>query len=50
MGLSLVRDRIKELQGTVKIQSEQGKGTVFRVQIPLEEAAPETKEETTASA
>ncbi len=50
MGLSLVRDRIKELQGTVKIQSEQGKGTVFRVQIPLEEAAPETKAETTASA
>jgi signal transduction histidine kinase len=45
-----VRDRIKELKGTVKIQSEEGKGTVFKVQIPLEDPAAGTQEVGTASA
>jgi len=41
MGLSLVRDRVRELKGTVKIQSEEGKGTLFKVQIPLEDSPAE---------
>jgi len=39
MGLSLVRDRVKEARGTIKLQSEEGKGTVFKILIPLEQHA-----------
>jgi two-component system chemotaxis sensor kinase CheA len=35
IGLNLVRDRIKETGGTIKLRSEAGKGTVFTVSIPL---------------
>ncbi|GHV94849.1 hypothetical protein AGMMS50293_11690 [Spirochaetia bacterium] len=36
VGLSLVRDRVKELQGSIKIRSEPEKGTSFIITIPLE--------------
>ncbi|MDR0689843.1 MAG: hypothetical protein LBG08_06215 [Spirochaetaceae bacterium] len=36
IGLNLVRERIRELRGTIKLQSEPGKGTVFNIYIPLE--------------
>lgn len=39
MGLSLVRDRVKEARGTIKLQSEEGKGTVFKILLPLEQHA-----------
>jgi two-component system chemotaxis sensor kinase CheA len=35
IGLNLVRDRVKELNGTLKVQTEHGKGTAFHVYIPL---------------
>jgi two-component system chemotaxis sensor kinase CheA len=36
IGLNLVRERIKELRGSIKLQSEPGKGTTFNIFIPLE--------------
>ncbi|MDR3160186.1 MAG: hypothetical protein LBU28_01050 [Spirochaetaceae bacterium] len=36
IGLNLVRERIKELQGSIKLRSEPGKGTIFHIFIPLE--------------
>jgi two-component system chemotaxis sensor kinase CheA len=36
IGLNLVRERIRELRGSIKLQSEAGKGTVFNIYIPLE--------------
>ncbi|MDR2020475.1 MAG: hypothetical protein LBQ14_06900 [Treponema sp.] len=38
IGLNLVRERIRDLHGTIKLQSEPGKGTVFTIAIPLETA------------
>ena len=35
IGLNLVRDRIKEVNGTIKLKSEQDKGTLFFIAIPL---------------
>jgi two-component system chemotaxis sensor kinase CheA len=35
IGLNLVRDRIKEMQGSVKVRTETGKGTVFFISIPV---------------
>jgi two-component system chemotaxis sensor kinase CheA len=35
IGLNLVRDRIKEVNGTIKLRSETDKGTIFFVSIPL---------------
>ncbi len=36
IGLNLVRERVKELKGSIKLQSEEGKGTVFRIFIPAD--------------
>jgi two-component system chemotaxis sensor kinase CheA len=36
IGLNLVRERVRELRGSIKLQSEPGKGTVFNIYIPLE--------------
>ncbi|GHV21672.1 hypothetical protein FACS189494_07380 [Spirochaetia bacterium] len=36
IGLNLVRDRIKEIGGAIKIQTEQGKGTAFNIFLPIE--------------
>jgi two-component system, chemotaxis family, sensor kinase CheA len=36
IGLNLVRDRIKEVNGTIKIKSEDGKGTVFLITLPVQ--------------
>jgi two-component system chemotaxis sensor kinase CheA len=36
IGLNLVRERIRELRGSIKLQSEPGKGTAFNIYIPLE--------------
>jgi two-component system chemotaxis sensor kinase CheA len=35
IGLNLVRDRIKEVNGTIKLRSETDKGTLFFVSIPV---------------
>jgi chemotaxis protein histidine kinase CheA len=36
IGLNLVKDRVKEMKGAIKLQSEDGKGTTFRILIPLD--------------
>ena len=36
IGLNLVRDRIKEINGSIKLRTEAGKGTLFIVSIPIE--------------
>ena len=38
IGLNLVRDRIRDLNGTIKLQTELGKGTSFNIYIPFDEA------------
>jgi two-component system chemotaxis sensor kinase CheA len=43
IGLNLVWERIRELQGSIKLQSETGKGTIFHIFLPLESAAPVNK-------
>jgi two-component system chemotaxis sensor kinase CheA len=35
IGLDLVRDRIKEVKGAVKVRSEPGKGTIFLISLPV---------------
>ena len=39
IGLNLVRERVKELKGSIKLQSEEGKGTVFRIFLPVDARA-----------
>lgn len=39
IGLNLVRERVKELKGSIKLQSEEGKGTSFRISIPFDAPA-----------
>jgi len=36
MGLSLVKDRIKDLHGNITVSTAKGKGTTFTITIPLE--------------
>ena len=36
IGLNLVRDRVRDARGTIKLQTEAGKGTVFNIFFPLE--------------
>ncbi|MDR2662650.1 MAG: hypothetical protein LBC31_06595 [Treponema sp.] len=43
IGLNLVRDRIRDLHGSIKLSSEPGRGTVFNIFIPFETAAEESK-------
>jgi chemotaxis protein histidine kinase CheA len=35
VGLNLVRDRVREAKGSIKLQSEAGKGTVFNLFFPV---------------
>jgi two-component system chemotaxis sensor kinase CheA len=37
IGLSLVRDRLAAISGSIKIHTEEGKGTTFHIFIPLEQ-------------
>jgi two-component system chemotaxis sensor kinase CheA len=37
IGLSLVRDRLSAINGSIKIHTEEGKGTTFHIFIPLEQ-------------
>jgi two-component system chemotaxis sensor kinase CheA len=42
IGLNLVRERIRDLHGSIKLQSETGKGTVFNIFLPMQPAAVST--------
>ena len=37
IGLNLVRDRVRDAKGTIKLQTEFGKGTVFNIIFPMED-------------
>ncbi|MCL1931451.1 MAG: ATP-binding protein [Treponema sp.] len=39
IGLNLVRDRVRDAKGTIKLQTEKDKGTVFNVFLPLGDTA-----------
>jgi two-component system chemotaxis sensor kinase CheA len=43
IGLNLVRERIRDLRGSIKLSSKPGKGTVFNIFIPSEPNAEETR-------
>jgi two-component system chemotaxis sensor kinase CheA len=36
IGLNLVKERVQEKKGSIKLQTEPGKGTVFNIYIPLD--------------
>jgi two-component system chemotaxis sensor kinase CheA len=36
IGLNLVKERIRDLRGSIKLQSELGKGTTFNIYLPME--------------
>jgi len=40
IGLNLVRDRVRNARGTIKLHTELGKGTVFSILFPAEDAEP----------
>ncbi|MDR1903125.1 MAG: hypothetical protein LBQ88_12710 [Treponema sp.] len=43
IGLNLVKERIKDLHGSIKLQSEQGKGTTFNIFLPMRSMPAVTK-------
>jgi two-component system chemotaxis sensor kinase CheA len=43
IGLNLVRERIRDLRGSIKLSSEPGKGTVFNIFIPCETSVEENQ-------
>jgi chemotaxis protein histidine kinase CheA len=43
IGLNLVRDRVRDAKGTIKTQSEFGKGTVFTILLPVTDNAEAAK-------
>ena len=36
VGLSLVKDRVNEVNGKIDLQSKEGQGLVFEIEIPIE--------------
>ncbi|MDR0643783.1 MAG: hypothetical protein LBG05_02550 [Treponema sp.] len=49
IGLNLVRDRLKEIGGNLKVQTELNKGTAFHVYIPLPSEAVQASDKEKAS-
>ncbi|MDR1575036.1 MAG: hypothetical protein LBS37_03435 [Treponema sp.] len=43
VGLSLVQDRLREVKGSLKVNTEKGRGTTFHIFIPLEANAAVNK-------
>jgi two-component system chemotaxis sensor kinase CheA len=43
IGLNLVRDRVKEVNGTIRLRSELDKGIVFQIVIPVNQPVQEKK-------
>ncbi|MDR2433332.1 MAG: hypothetical protein LBD47_02030 [Treponema sp.] len=43
VGLSLVQDRLREVKGSLKVNTEKGRGTTFHIFIPLEANATVNK-------
>ena len=45
IGLALVRELVRRLQGTIEAHSEPGRGTVFTIHLPIRRTAPLSKAE-----
>ena len=43
LGLSITRDFVAQMGGTIQLESELGKGSAFRVEVPLQVADEQTK-------
>ncbi|MDR0456282.1 MAG: hypothetical protein LBH20_06325 [Treponema sp.] len=43
IGLNLVRDRVRDAKGTLKVQTESGKGTAFNIFFPVDNSAAVNK-------
>jgi two-component system chemotaxis sensor kinase CheA len=43
IGLNLVRDRVRDAKGTIKLQTEPGKGTMFCILFPVQNPATQGK-------
>ncbi|MDR1058899.1 MAG: hypothetical protein LBL43_05070 [Treponema sp.] len=43
IGLNLVKERVRDLRGSIKLQSEPGKGTTFNIFLPMKLASAENK-------
>ena len=50
IGLSITRNLVTMMNGTISVESEYGQGTVFRVEIPLIEGNPDKMEKNEAEA
>jgi two-component system chemotaxis sensor kinase CheA len=50
IGLSLVKDRVKELRGNIKVSTVHGKGTAFSITIPMELPAEDNARSLSGSA
>jgi signal transduction histidine kinase len=48
IGLALVKELVEMMQGSVVVESEEGKGTTFTVRLPYQRAELPAKRETTA--
>ncbi|HEY1719553.1 MAG TPA: ATP-binding protein [Verrucomicrobiae bacterium] len=48
IGLALVKELVEMMQGSVVVESEEGKGTTFTVRLPYQKAELPAKRETTA--
>ena len=46
LGLSLTYGIIQKHHGRITVQSQVGKGTVFRIELPIAQPAPATETET----
>ena len=46
IGLALVKELVEMMQGSVAVQSQEGKGTVFTVKLPFQKAVAQPKPET----
>lgn len=45
LGLSIVKDIVEQMNGEIELESEEGKGTTFKIQIPFEVDTTHTSQE-----
>jgi len=50
LGLAIVRNRLEALEGSIELESEIDKGSIFTFRVPLEESNGQSEDESTAIA